>query len=162
VVATTLLDPVETPADDIRSLYRDRWRAELNFRSIKIGLGMDVLHGRSVDVVGKEIVMHLLVYNLIRLLMWHAAREHGRDLHRLSFTGTLHRLRDLLPPMLGVRSRAEQMRLMAMLLRWIADDRVPHRPNRFEPRRRKRRPREYSLLQQPRAWYHLHGDEDAR
>jgi len=162
VVVTTLLDPREAPSDQIRALYRDRWLAELNLRSIKTQLGMDILRGKSVDVVIKEIVMHLVVYNLIRLLMWHAAREHGRELHRLSFTGTLHRLRDMLPLMLRPSSRAEARRLTAELLKRIADDELPDRPNRIEPRRRKRRPKEYSLLLRPRRWYHLHGDSGAR
>jgi hypothetical protein len=161
VVVTTLLDPVETPADQIRSLYRDRWMAELSIRSIKTHLGMDVLRGQSVDVVTKEIVMHLVVYNLIRLLMWHAAREHGRDLHRLSFTGTLHRLRDLLPWMLRASGRPEALRLTAELLKWIAADELPNRPNRLEPRRRKRRPKPYSLLQRPRSHYRRHADPHA-
>jgi hypothetical protein len=157
VVVTTLLDPVETPADALRALYRDRWRAELNLRDIKAQLGMDVLRGQSPDVVVKEIVMHLVVYNLIRLLMWHAAREHDRDLHRLSFTGTLHRWRDLFPLILRSRTRAEQARLFAQLLGWIAADQIPARPNRLEPRRKKRRPKAYGLLVKPRAWYHHRG-----
>lgn len=154
VVVTTLLDPVETPADDIRALYRDRWMTELNFRSIKTQMGMDVLRGQSPDVVGKEIVMHLIAYNLIRLLMWQAAREHDRDLHRLSFAGTLHRLRDLWPVLLRARNRLEHHRLMTQLIKWIADDLVPDRPNRFEPRRVKRRPKPHDLLLQTRGWYH--------
>jgi hypothetical protein len=162
VVVTTLLDPIETPADEIRALYRDRWLAELNLRSLKTQLGMDVLRGESVDVVTKEMVMHLLAYNLIRLLMWQAAREHGRNLHRLSFTGTLHRLRDVFPLVLRTSTGENRERLMAQLRKWIADDKLPDRPNRFEPRRKKRRPKEYSLLQRPRQWYRLHGDPDAR
>ena len=98
--------------------------------------------------------MHLIVYNLIRLLMWQAAREHNRDLHRLSFTGTLHRLRDLLPVLLRARSRGEQERLMAQLLIWIANDLVPDRPDRFEPRRVKRRAKPHDLLLKPGAWSH--------
>jgi IS4 transposase len=162
VVATTLLDPAETPADEIRALYRDRWTAELNLRSLKAELGMDVLRGERADVVRKEIVMHLLAYNLIRLLMWHAAADHGRDLHRLSFTGTLHRLRAVVPLLVQHRELRTTLRLIEELLRWIASDRIPHRPGRSEPRRRKRRPKEYSLLTKPRRWYHLHGDHDAR
>jgi hypothetical protein len=162
VVATTLLDPIETPADEIRALYRDRWTVELNLRSLKEGLGMGVLRGQSPDVVRKEIVMHLLAYNLIRLLMWHAAAEHGRNLHRLSFAGTLHRLRATLPLLLQHRAPQNLLRLIADLLLWIASDRVPHRPDRVEPRRRKRRPKNYSLLTKPRRWYHLHGDANAR
>jgi hypothetical protein len=162
IVATTLLDPIETPADEIRALYRDRWRAELHLRSIKVQLGMDILRGKSVDVVTKEIIMHLVEYNLIRLMMWHAAREHDCDLHRLSFTGTLHRLRDTFPLILRARTQAEALHLVTLLLRWIAADPVPDRPNRVEPRRKKRRPKEYSLLNKPRSWFHRHGDDNAR
>jgi len=164
IVVTTLLDPVEVSADDIRALYRDRWMAELNLRSLKVSLDMGVLRGQSLDVVLKEIAVHLLAYNLIRLLMWHAAREHGVDLHRLSFAGTLHRFRRVLPTrmILSSHQATRSVRLTAQLLRWIAEDTIPHRPDRFEPRRVKRRPKQYSRLVKPRQWYHLHGDPDAR
>ena len=117
VVATTLLDPIETPADEIRALYRDRWRAELDLQSIK-------------------------------------THEHDRDPHRLSFTGTLHRLRDVFPFMLQAKTQREALRLLSRLLEWIAGDLVPDRPNRLEPRRKKRRPKAYGLLNKPRSWYH--------
>lgn len=162
VVVTTLLDPLETPADEILGLYRDRWLAELNLRSIKTQLGMDILRGQSVDVVVKEIVMHLVAYNLIRLLMWQAAAEHGRDLHRLSFTGSLHRLRDVFWLLLHARTRAQELQLTRQLLQWIAHDPVPSRPDRLEPRRKKRRPKQYSLLNKPRSHYRRCGDPGAR
>lgn len=162
IVATTLIDAVETPADEIRQLYRDRWTVELNLRSIKTHLSMDVLRGQSLDVIYKEIVMHLLAYNLIRLVMWHAARQAGRDLHRLSFTGTLHRLRAALPLALLSCHRATAEMLLGHLLGCVAQDCLPDRPDRFEPRRVKRRPKEYSLLVKPRRWYHRHGDEGGR
>lgn len=162
LLATTLLDAIETPADAIRALYRDRWMAELNFRSLKTALGMDILRGKSVDVVTKELVMHLVAYNLIRLLMWHAAAERGRDLHRLSFTGTLHRWRATLPLLIQHCTMEATLRLISLTLCWIADDLVPDRPNRLEPRRRKRRPKEYSLMQHPRSWYHQRRDFGAR
>ena len=164
LVVTTLLDPNRYPADEIRALFRDRWTAELNLRSLKTHLGMEILRGHSPDMVRKEIAMHLLAYNLIRLLMWQAAREHGRDLHRLSFTGTLHRLRRILPAAMLLSSgrTARTAGLRASLLEWIAEDELPDRPDRYEPRRKKRRPKEYSLLNKPRSWYHQHGDADAR
>jgi hypothetical protein len=161
-VVTTLLDPMDAPADEIRQLYRDRWTAELNIRSLKTQLGMDVLRGKSTDVVSKEIVMHLVAYNLIRLLMWHAAAEYDRPLHRLSFTGTLHRFRNIYTSLLRKITSSQTGRLLEWLLRWIAQDQVPDRPNRIEPRRKKRRPKEYSLLSKPRAWYKYHRDLTAR
>ena len=163
VVVTTLLDPVAYPADDIRALYRDRWTAELNFRSLKTNMGMEILRGHSVDVVRKEILMHLIGYNLIRILMWQAAREHGRDLHRLSFTGTLHRLRVHLP--LLILQRIHTLALFSQLVLWIAEDTLPDRPDRIEPRRVKRRPKTYSRLTKPRALYKRRTgdiDRDAR
>ena len=161
VVATTLLDDVETPADEIRALYRNRWTAELNLRSLKTHLGMEVLRGRSIEIVAKEIAMHLVAYNFIRLLMADAARQAGRDPHRLSFTGTLHRLRHALPSLLfgDERERAELTRQLAT---WIAADVVPHRPDRTEPRRIKRRPKQYSRLTKPRQWYNQHRDKNGR
>jgi hypothetical protein len=149
-VATTLLDPVAYPAREIASLYRDRWMIELRFRDIKSKLGMDVLRGESADVARKEILMHLLAYNLIRCLMWQAAVKHGKDLHRLSFAGTVDRLNAIGPYLWLFQGSDKADCLAAILLSWIAHDTVPHRPNRIEPRAVKRRPKEYDLLNKPR------------
>lgn len=161
-VVTTLTDPAQVPADSIRDLYRDRWTAELNLRSLKTVLRMEVLRGESPDVVRKEIVAHLLVYNLIRLLMWHAARQQGRDLHRLSFAGTLHRLRAVVPLLALAGSEAARRRLLAYTIESIANDIVPHRPDRVEPRRLKRRPKPYDLLNRPRHTFRGRIDDSSR
>ena len=136
VVVTTILDPEEAPADDLLELYRDRWMAELNLRSLKTVLGMETLRGRSVDVVRKEVLVHALLYNLIRLLMWEAARSAGKRPRRMSFAGTLHRLQTMgRSLLLGRAGRADgDCGRLAALLAWIAKDVVPDRPGRFEPR----------------------------
>lgn len=149
-VATSLLDPKAYPADRIAALYRDRWLAELRFRDIKITLGMDVLRSKTADVVRKEIHMHLLAYNLIRCLMWQAAETHRRDLHRLSFAGSVDRLNAALPYLWLFEGTAQTRRLYDLLLYWIAHDLTPDRPNRLEPRAVKRRPKQYDLLNKPR------------
>ena len=149
MVATTLLDPAAYPAQKIAALYRDRWLIELRFRDIKTTLGMDVLRGKTPDIVRKEIHMHLLAYNLIRCLMWRAAREHGRSLHRLSFAGTVDRLNAILPYWWTTSRAQGRQRLCHLLLSWIAHDRLPDRPNRIEPRAVKRRPKEYDRLNRP-------------
>jgi hypothetical protein len=149
-VATTLLDPTAYPADEIASLYRDRWLIELRFRDIKTTLGMDVLRGKSAEVVRKEIFMHLVAYNLIRALMWQAASKHGCALHRLSFAGTVARLNALAPYLWLFAGTERAAQLYALLLRWTADDLLPWRPNRIEPRAVKRRPKEYPRLTRPR------------
>lgn len=150
VVATTLLDPVAYPAAKIVALYRDRWTAELRLRDIKTTLGMDVLRGKSPGVVRKEIYMHLLAYNLIRCLMWQAATEHGRSLHSLSFAGTMQRVEAMLPYLWLFAGTEKARGLYTLLLKWIAHDILPRRPNRLEPRAVKRRPKQYALLNKPR------------
>lgn len=163
VVVTTILDPEEASADDLRVLYRDRWMAEMNLDSLKTHLGMDELRGRSVDVVRKEVLMHTLLYNLIRVLMWEAAQTAGKDVRRLSFTGTLHRLRSLGRPLLGRAARGgDDEARMAALLAWIAGDVVPERPGRVEPSRVKRRPKNYSRLVKPRSHYHRRSEDLCR
>lgn len=149
-VATSLLDPVAYPPNEIAALYRDRWLIELRFRDIKITLGMDVLRGKTPDIVRKEINMHLLAYNLLRALMWQAATRHGRDLHRLSFAGTVDRLNAMIPYLWLFQGTHKAKTLYHLLLQWIAHDPNPDRPNRIEPRAVKRRPKKFSLLNQPR------------
>ena len=150
MVATTLLDPKGYPLEAIAQLYADRWTVELRLRDLKTTLGMDVLRGKSPDVVCKEIYMHVVAYNLIRALMWQAAQEHGRPLHRLSFAGTMQRLEVMAPYLYLFCGTAKAVRLYQVLLKWIAGDLLPHRPGRIEPRAVKRRPKEYDRLNKPR------------
>jgi len=150
-LVTSLVDSKAFALSKIRELYRDRWQVELRLRDIKTTMGMDILRGKSPAMVRKEIAMHLLAYNLIRVLMFQAAREHHRLLHRLSFAGTVQRL-NAMAPFIAMPMGIE---LTATLYRWllkaIAEDRVPYRPNRVEPRALKRRLKEYDLLNKPRA-----------
>jgi hypothetical protein len=150
MVATTLLDWHLYPLEMIAQLYADRWTIELRLRDIKTTLGMDVLRGKSADVVYKEIYMHLMAYNLIRVLMWQAAQEHSRSLHRLSFAGTVQHFDVIVPYLYLFCGTTKAVMLYKLLLKWIAYDILPYRPNRIEPRALKRRPKEYALLNRPR------------
>jgi hypothetical protein len=150
LVATTLLDPVAYPLKELAALYGDRWMAELRLRDLKTTLKMDVLRCKSVDTVRKEILMHLLAYNLIRALLWQASQAHGRPLHRLSFAGAVQRL-DVMAPYLWLFAGTRRgTYLYALLLDWIARDMLPCRPGRVEPRAVKRRPKPYPRLVRPR------------
>jgi hypothetical protein len=148
VLVTTLLDAQAYPDEVIAALYRRRWAVELCFRDIKTTLGLDVLRCQSPELVEKEIWLQALAYNLVRALMLEAAWTHGVALERLSFKGTVDTLRQWTPlfaPAMFVFKRARQE-----LLRIIAADQVPDRPNRVEPRAKKRRPKSYQLLTKPR------------
>jgi hypothetical protein len=149
LIATTLLDAVAVPRDELTALYRARWHAELDLRSIKQSLQMDHLRCKTPAMARKEVWAHLLVYNLIRATMAQAALAHHVLPRLLSFEGarqTLDAFRDVLQ-----QATAEQLPgVVERLLAAIASHRVGGRPDRYEPRARKRRPKEYPLLKLPR------------
>jgi hypothetical protein len=148
-VVTTLLDADTYPKADIDGLYLLRWHAELDLRSLKQTLQMDVLRGQTPAIVRKELWVHMLVYNLIRTIMAQAAQAHDRDPRTLSFKGTLQTLNAFALPLLTCAEENVPEVIRAML-RAIAQHRVGNRPGRLEPRRRKRRPKPYKYLMEPR------------
>jgi hypothetical protein len=151
VLATTLLDPKKYPADALRALYLERWTVELHFREIKTILRLDVLRCLSPKMIEKELILHVIAYNLIRSLMQHAALRHRVCLARISFKGALDSLRHFADAVQAAHGRPrKQAELLDYLLETIAEDQLPHRPNRSEPRAKKRRPKNYQLLTKPR------------
>lgn len=152
IVATTLLDAEAFTKVDLAQLYRARWNAELDLRSLKQVLQMDVLRCKTPELVRKELWAHILAYNLIRTVMAQAATRHGIEPRSISFTGTLQTLEAFQPVIaLGDRSDLPALKnLSEQLLAAVASHRVGDRPNRYEPRRRKRRPKPYDRLMQPR------------
>jgi hypothetical protein len=150
--ATTLLDPTQHDAATIAAYYLRRWDVELFFDDIKTSQGMDTLRCESPHMIARELLMHMIVYNLVRLLMVQAEaqRDVGKE-GRLSFKGTLDRINQWHCALWGCRGRrlAEQKR--TTLIESIAEDVVPQRLGRREPRAVKRRPKNYKLMTQPRS-----------
>ena len=149
VVVTTLLDAGEMPREDIASLYRMRWYAELDLRSLKQTLQMDVLRCQSPEMVRKEVWAHLLAYNLLCGLMARSASEAGLLPLQISFKGTLQ-LAQAFAAVLWTAGVEELGEIMRRLREAIREHRVGDRPNRYEPRARKRRAKHYPLLNEPR------------
>jgi hypothetical protein len=148
-VATTLLDCQLYPPADVAALYRSRWHAELDLCSLKVTLGMDVLRGKTPEIVRKEIWACLLAYNLIRSVMAQAAVEHRLFPRHLSFKAALQTLHAFAMS-LWLSNSSGVHRLYTAILAAIATHRVGDRPDRFEPRARKRRPKPYPYLTAPR------------
>src|SRR5262245_11028 len=153
VVVTTLLDPEQATKEDLAELYRARWNVELDLRSIKAAMQMRELRCKTPELVRKEVWAHLLAYNLIRTVMAQAAARHGIPPRSLSFTGamqTLQAFQPLLEPE-ATDDAAGRLRLYQELLDAIASHRVADRPDRYEPRLKKRRRNYYDWLTEPRA-----------
>ena len=146
VLATTLLDAKTYPAEALSELYFQRWEIEVDFRHLKITMQMDVLRGHSPDVVEKEFWAHVLAYNLLRNLMWDAGERYDKIPTKLSLKGTIQHLLPHWPPFRRKQSAEEFEDLLAL----IAVEWLPIRPGRVEPRVRKRRPKQYTLMSIPR------------
>jgi hypothetical protein len=149
IVMTTLLDAIEFPHDELATVYRARWHAELDIRSLEQALKMDVLRCKTPEMIRKEIRAHLLVANLIRGVMAEAARRHGVIPRGLSVQGARQTMEGFRSELSHARSAdAEVWREVAW--KAIARHRVGDRPDRVEPRVRKRRPKNYPLMHKPR------------
>jgi hypothetical protein len=150
LVATTLLEPDQASSAELADLYRARWQAELDLRSLKQTLQMDVLRCKEPEMVRKEIWAHLLAYNLLRGVMAQAANKAGCQPRALSLAATAQLLNAFVPYLAVAVDQAARAQLWEVLLVAVAQHRVGQRPNRVEPRRTKRRPKNYPRLTLPR------------
>jgi hypothetical protein len=133
-LVTTLLDAQQYPKEQLAEAYGLRWTIETAFGHLKTTMKMDILRCQTVRGIQKELTMFLLVYNLVRMTILEAAQRQVLPPERISFVDAL---------------------------RWLATARPgdelpdlvvnPLRPGRAEPRVRKRRPKEFPVMQKPRA-----------
>jgi hypothetical protein len=150
ILVTTLLDPQTVSAASLDGLYSMRWNIEVDFRTIKATLQMDVLRCKTQAMIEKEIAVYLLAYNLVRWTMAAAATLADVLPRTLSFTGA-NRLLAAFADQLR-HAPGKRMTLMAgIVLSNIAMLKLPNRPDRIEPRAKKRRPKPLPLLTVPRA-----------
>ena len=152
IVVTTLLDPKATTKEDLAFLYRARWNNELDLRSIKSTMQMDVLRCKTPALVRKEVWTHVLAYNLLRTIIAQAAVKHSIEPRTISFKGALQTL-EAFQPLIAFhdsRGSACRLKLYDRVLDAIVVHRVGNRPDRFEPRLNKRRPKPYDRLMKPR------------
>ena len=152
LLATTLLDADEFTKDALAQLYRARWNAELDLRSLKQTLQMDVLRCKTPGLIRKELWTHILAYNLIRTIMAQAAAKRNIEPRSISFKGALQTLEAFRPviALLGEDDPEFRRALYERLLAAVASHRVADRPDRYEPRRKKRRPKPFARLMKPR------------
>ena len=118
---------------DLAKLYQQRWEIETNLRHLKQTLHMDVLRTKTVNGIHKELAMFAIVYNLVRLVMLSSAKRRALPVTRISF--------------IDAQRWLSHAPLSAPPRKLIV---LPVRPDRFEPRVRKRRPKEYDLMNKPR------------
>lgn len=132
-IVTTLTDPDLYPVDELVALRLRRWDVETDIRHLKTTMGMDVLRCKTEAGVRKELAMFCIAYNLVRVVMLQAAARQEVPVARISFADALKWMRHARPggtmPDLVVN---------------------PHRPGRAEPRCKKRRAKQFDLMNRPR------------
>jgi hypothetical protein len=148
-VVTTILD-ASIDGRQIGELYEQRWSGEIDIRSLKSTMQMDVLRCKSPEMIHKEIWAHLLAYNLLRTVMAVAAAEDGIEPRQVSFTGAKQAVTAFAPKLEAARPE-DRPALVDALLTVIAYHRVGDRPGRWEPRATTRRPKHGARLNQTRA-----------
>jgi hypothetical protein len=149
-LVTTLLDAQSYPAEALAELYLRRWRMELWLRDIKITMAMDMLRTKTPARVRAELAMFLVGYNLIRSVMFDAAKMSEVRFEQLSFKSALIRFGLWCAGLRrSTRIRVWLLEYQAMLSD-LARDLNPARPGRYEPRVVKRRPKPFPRMQQPR------------
>ena len=132
-LVTTLLDAERYSLDGLADLFLQRWEIETNIGCLKTTMKLDVLKCRTVDGVLRELQVFALIYNMVRQVMLVAASRQCVDVRRISFVDALRWLQSASPA--------------SALIPLVVN---PDRPNRLEPRVRKRRPKQYPLMKKPR------------
>jgi hypothetical protein len=106
----------------------------VNLRHLQQTLKLDGLRCTTLVGVMKEVQLFVVAYNLVRRVMVAAGQRQQAEPNRISFVDAWRWLRHAEPG-------EELPRLKGN----------PDRPGRVEPRARKRRPKNYRLLNRPRA-----------
>jgi hypothetical protein len=148
-VVTMILD-ASVDGGQIGDLHERRWEGEVDIRSLKSTMRMDVLRFKTPEMVRKEVWAHLLAYNLLRTVMAVAAAESDVEPRKISFKGAKQAVTAFAPKSEAARPEG-RARLIDALLAAVAYHRVGGCPGRWEPRARKRRPKPGMRLMQPRA-----------
>jgi hypothetical protein len=149
VIISTMTDPT-IPQQELSDLYWQRWNCELDLRSIKQSLNLDVLRCKTPDMCHKEIWCHLLAYNLLRGTMVESAKRNAVTPRQLSVKGAMQAVESFTPAMMAIDGNEA---LYDAMLATVSAHRVGNRPGRLEPRFKKRRPSWNIYMMKPRNEY---------
>ncbi len=135
---TTLLDASLHPAKTLIELYHVRWEEELAIDELKTHqMERPVLRSQTPAGVVQELYALLLDHFVLRVLMFEAAQKARVAPLAISFVGTLKILRCRIPEC--PRRRTAQRRWWRNLVAEVAEELLPPRRNRLNPRVIKRK-----------------------
>ena len=146
ILVSTIMD---VAAQKLLAVYERRWDIELCFDDIKTTMGMEFIRAKSPEMAQKMIQMYAIAYNLIRITINKAAKLKSKASHRISFKGAIDSIKCYCAQ-LAATPPGKRSKVIQKLLEVVAEEVLPDRPNRIEPRVRKRRPKNFPLMTKPR------------
>ena len=149
VYVTTFINSKKYHKKELASIYGRRWEIEINLTSIKSIMNMDMLSSKTPDMVKKEIGIHFLAYNVIRIIMAEACATHNSLPWKISFKCTVQLLNEFMPHFLNSSNKKNKI-LYAEMLMLIIKNKIGNRPGRVEPRAIKQRQKPFPTLNRPR------------
>lgn len=107
---TTILDPVQAPAEELAALYHERWEIETALDELKTHLrgSKIVLRSKTPDLVRQEFYGLLMTHFAVRGLMHEAALKADEDPDRLSFVHAVRVVRRKVPQFVAIPPSAEK------------------------------------------------------
>lgn len=148
LVVTTLTDAQLDSKDELGKLYRQRWQAELQLRSLKTHMGMEQLRCKTPAMVRKKFASYLLADNCICRLGLEGARSSGLQPREISFKHTLQSLNEFFP---RLSQSCNLEHWLACLLITLSEVQVANRPGRIEPYTCKLRPKYFARPKETRS-----------
>ena len=149
VYVTTLLNSKTYHKKALTKLYKERWTIELDFRSIKTNLGMEMLCCKSAEMVRKEIAVHLLSYNMIRANIARSAVMNKKTPRQISFMTAVQLFTEIKVQLTSQTGKILD-HIIKSILKAMTSIGIGKQKRKNQPRAIKRRPKAYPLLTMPR------------
>lgn len=149
VYVTTLIDAKDFHKREIAIVYQMGWKIELDIRTIKTDMGMEMLRCKTPERVKKEIAVHLLAYNLIRTTIAQAATQYNEMPRSISIKAAIQLLSAAKRQMTAM-TKIRLTDFCSVILQTIVSTKIGQRKRPPQPRAVKRRPKAYPLLMLPR------------
>jgi len=125
-----LFTTLSLPAEEVVALYGRRWHIETDLRSLKQTIHLQRISARSAAMMEKELLVAVMAYNLVRAIMFQAARRARIDPRQLSFTYACNIVLDGYPNILAAGSAKQQSRALDRMIDLVARCRLPNRTKR--------------------------------
>jgi hypothetical protein len=111
----------------ILALYKLRWNIETDLGSLKRTVSLHQVTSQSSAMVEKEVLMAVAAYNLVRAVIFLAARRAGLAPRQLSFSAAQDAVMAALPHMQRAHSKNQYERELERLLQIVAQTKLPQR-----------------------------------